>query len=201
MIITPLEKLELQNLKPERIQDGKNYRRNNRWIETLRDELSEPRQRNGQGDGEGRPGLGDSTQGADPGPDPECLPRTHPGQELLAQTCGHPRGRPIHERPLGSREGFAEPASSVSDQRRTEGPDPVIEIRDFIRPEDRRARTETTPSGEQGTSPDQGGPERTVQPDEVQGGPGERPKVINLNGTKFARSEGGRTYRPIDIIV
>ena len=40
MIITPLEKLELQNLKPERIQDGKNYRRHNRWIETLRDELT-----------------------------------------------------------------------------------------------------------------------------------------------------------------
>ena len=194
MIITPLEKLELQNLKPEKVLNGKDYRRNNRWIETLRDFLPEPCERDGQGDGEGRPGLDHRPERTNTGPDQELIPRTHPGQELLAQTSGYPRGRPIHSGPLGSGEGTTMPASSVSDQRRTEGPDQVHEGTDPFRSKDSRVRTETATEGKPREVENQSRPKRELQPGRV-------PQALYPDRPSEPGSTGRGTNGPIDILI
>ncbi len=194
MIITPLEKLELQNLKPERIQDGKNYRRNNRWIETLRDFLPEPCEGNGQGDGEGRPGLDYRPERTNTGPDPELIPRTHPGQELLAQTSGHPRGRPIHSGPLGPSEGFTKSASSVSDQRRAEGPDPNLTRTDPFRPQDPGTGKEKATEGKPREAENQSRPEREFQPGRI-------PQTLYPDRPSESGSTGRGTNGSIDILI
>ena len=194
LIITPLEKLEHQNLKPESVLDGKNYRRNNRWIETLRDFLPESCEGDGQGDGEGRPGLDHRPERSDPGPDQKLIPRTHPGQELLAEASRHPGRRPIHSGSLGSGEGFAKSASSVSDQRRTEGPDQVHEGTDPFRSEDSRVRTETSKKGQPREVENQSGSKREFQPGRV-------PQALYPDRPSESRSTGRGTNGPIDILI
>ena len=141
----------------------------------------------------GRPGVDHRPERPDAGPDQKLIPRTHPGQELLAQTSGHPGRRPIHERPLGSREGTSEPASSVSDQRRTEGPDPGHERTDPFRPQDPGTGKEKATEGKPREVENQGRPERELQPGRV-------PQALYPGGQREPGSTGRGTNGPVDIL-